>query len=243
MGLLKKTLLYISIVIIYIALIKTNQETQLDLTREDGLFENASAISFLFAFLIFTYLFNQSNHLNNLFFGKKTKRNVFYGLLALLFFISCGEEISWGQRIFGWSTPDSLLEMNAQQETNFHNIWLFQAYNSDGSSKTFMELLLNMGRLYTIFWMLYCVLIPVFCSISVQFKKLINHIGIPIVPLWISAFFVLNYVTFYGAVTIYDSELSKALEINEVKEAFQAIGFLLFSLYSLSLYKKHLANN
>jgi hypothetical protein len=242
MGLLKKTILYISIVIIYIAVIKTNPETQLELTREDGLFENTSAIAFLLAFLIFTYLFFQSKKLENLFFGKKTKRNVFYGLLAFLFLVSCGEEISWGQRIFGWSTPESLMEMNAQQETNFHNIWLFQSYNEDGSSKSFMELFLNMGRLYTIFWMLYCVLVPIVCSISVQFKKLINLIGIPIVPLWISAFFILNYVTFYGTISIFDSELSETNRINEVKEAFQAVGFLLFSFYSLSLYKKHLAN-
>jgi uncharacterized membrane protein len=33
-----------------------------------------------------------------------------------------GEEISWGQRILGWSTPDGLSELNEQGETNLHNI-------------------------------------------------------------------------------------------------------------------------
>lgn len=242
MGLLKKIALYISVIIIYIALIKTNAETQFNLTREDGLFENTSAISFFFAFLIFSYLFFQSKHLDNLFFGIKTKRNVFYGLLALLFLISCGEEISWGQRIFGWSTPETLMDMNAQNETNFHNLWLFQSYNKDGSSKSFMELFLNMGRLFTIFWMLYCVLIPLASFISVQIKKLVNYIGIPLVPFWVGGFFVLSYITFYATVTAFHSELDEANRINEVRESFQAVGFLLFALYSLSSYKKFIKN-
>jgi hypothetical protein len=33
-----------------------------------------------------------------------------------------GEEISWGQRIFGWTTPDALAEVNEQAETNLHNV-------------------------------------------------------------------------------------------------------------------------
>lgn len=33
-----------------------------------------------------------------------------------------GEEISWGQRIFGWGTPFGLRAVNYQGETNVHNI-------------------------------------------------------------------------------------------------------------------------
>ena len=40
--------------------------------------------------------------------------------LGALFIL--GEEISWGQRLFGWATPDALEEVNAQGETNLHNI-------------------------------------------------------------------------------------------------------------------------
>src|SRR5690606_21713097 len=96
--LFKKLDLYLSVIIIYIVLVNTSPETQFNLTREDGLFENTSAVAFFFACIIFAYLFFKSKNLNNLFFGIKTTRNVFYGLLALLFLISCGEEISWGQR-------------------------------------------------------------------------------------------------------------------------------------------------
>jgi len=44
----------------------------------------------------------------------------------LLFTLGCiyfgGEEASWGQHYFGWGTPEALAAVNAQQETNIHNI-------------------------------------------------------------------------------------------------------------------------
>jgi len=51
------------------------------------------------------------------------------GKVALLFlgfgvfYIVCaGEEISWGQRVFGWETPESFADANEQGETNLHNL-------------------------------------------------------------------------------------------------------------------------
>lgn len=42
-------------------------------------------------------------------------------LLALVLFMMAGEELSWGQRIFHWATPESYRVRNAQGETNLHN--------------------------------------------------------------------------------------------------------------------------
>lgn len=50
----------------------------------------------------------------------------------LLIIIACiyfaGEEISWGQHLFSWKTPESIKILNDQGETNFHNMssWLDQ---------------------------------------------------------------------------------------------------------------------
>ncbi|MCQ0111330.1 hypothetical protein SAMN04487906_0593 [Zhouia amylolytica] len=41
---------------------------------------------------------------------------------AILFFFGAGEEVSWGQRIFGIESSDFFLENNAQKETNLHNL-------------------------------------------------------------------------------------------------------------------------
>jgi hypothetical protein len=50
---------------------------------------------------------------------------ILYLLLALGTFFVAGEEISWGQRIFGWRTPEELQAINAQQEISVHNIYGF----------------------------------------------------------------------------------------------------------------------
>ena len=44
------------------------------------------------------------------------------GGLAALLLVMAMEEISWGQRLFGFATPDTLAQMNWQGEFNFHNI-------------------------------------------------------------------------------------------------------------------------
>lgn len=46
---------------------------------------------------------------------------------ALVCFLFMMEEISWGQRIFGWETPENLERINVQNETNLHNV--FQGAN------------------------------------------------------------------------------------------------------------------
>lgn len=49
-------------------------------------------------------------------------------LAALGCFYVAGEEISWGQHLLGWATPDVWQSVNDQQETNLHNTssWLDQ---------------------------------------------------------------------------------------------------------------------
>ena len=48
----------------------------------------------------------------------------FYALCSLAAVFIAGEEISWGQRILGFATPAELDAINAQGETNLHNIGL-----------------------------------------------------------------------------------------------------------------------
>lgn len=47
---------------------------------------------------------------------------VLFLAVALIMLFAGGEEVSWGQRIFGWETPRELIEVNDQGETNLHNI-------------------------------------------------------------------------------------------------------------------------
>ena len=60
------------------------------------------------------------------------QKNLWLTAWVVFFCLGCtyiaGEEISWGQHIFYWDTPEYWAEMNDQQETNLHNMssWLDQ---------------------------------------------------------------------------------------------------------------------
>lgn len=41
-------------------------------------------------------------------------------LLGAVYF--AGEELSWGQHVFQWATPETWRQLNPQQETNLHNV-------------------------------------------------------------------------------------------------------------------------
>lgn len=45
-----------------------------------------------------------------------------YAVVTLGVWFLTGEEISWGQRIFGWDTPEDVNAVNRQGETNLHNL-------------------------------------------------------------------------------------------------------------------------
>ncbi len=60
----------------------------------------------------------------NFLFHSKNKPHflkMWFGLAAICCFYVAGEEISWGQHIWDWATPDFWTEVNDQQETNLHN--------------------------------------------------------------------------------------------------------------------------
>ena len=89
------------------------------LYQEDGVFESLTAILFLVAaFLLVKAALSIRGQL------KESRRArwlvVYYLAAALVFFLYAMEEISWGQRIFGWGTPATFAD-NLQNETNLHN--------------------------------------------------------------------------------------------------------------------------
>ncbi len=53
----------------------------------------------------------------------------FYLVCAVVFLVVAGEEVSWGQRVFGIKTPEPLVSLNHQHETNVHNLLSRNALN------------------------------------------------------------------------------------------------------------------
>jgi hypothetical protein len=44
-----------------------------------------------------------------------------FAALGVAAFLVAGEEVSWGQHLFGWASPEVFAERNLQGETNLHN--------------------------------------------------------------------------------------------------------------------------
>lgn len=82
--------------------------------KEDGILEDITVLlaftsSCILLYIAWLYRFN--------------KRGVFVLMLALVLFLFGMEEISWGQRIFGWKTSQLMQAVNEQQENNLHNLF------------------------------------------------------------------------------------------------------------------------
>lgn len=85
------------------------------LAQEDGWIEWATVLGYLAASVLAAATALRRATLPRL------DRAALVGLAAFALFVG-GEEISWGQRLFGFRPPDVFLEQNFQQESNLHNL-------------------------------------------------------------------------------------------------------------------------
>jgi hypothetical protein len=205
------------------------QHVVIELGEEDSLIENAGAVAYLIAAALSLAAYISSKHATNTFFTLKTNRNVYFLLLALFFFICFGEEISWGQRVFGWSTPDGWKEINAQSETNFHNLWQFQGINPDGSMKSQLELFLYPGRLIILFWASYCVFVPLLFVYGTRARDFLRMSGLPIPSLAMAPLFVTCYLT----AKFFKEHLAPEWALHTLSELQEAGFATLFALLAL----------
>lgn len=100
-------------ILLFGALALANPQLYNALTYEDQLVENLSAVWYLLAgILLFVVASNEQRGL----------ARAIYIMVGIALVFIAGEEISWGQRIIGFATPDYLLDINDQEEFNVHNI-------------------------------------------------------------------------------------------------------------------------
>lgn len=93
------------------------------ITREDGPIEWATVFALLFlAVIVARRLLPPPSALPA--FGRLTG----WALVGLAI-ASAGEEISWGQRLFGFQTGETMEHLNLQHETNLHNLVPAELFN------------------------------------------------------------------------------------------------------------------
>lgn len=222
------------LVVSYSIFLIINPAEAIRLTREDALIESLGAIALLLASIITFYLYLKSKSPEKPYF-LKAKRNIFYLLISLFFFVCFGEEISWGQRIFQIDTPEALMVSNKQKELNVHNLEIFEPYDNDLTPKTGINKLITSEKLFAYFWLLYCVLVPLANEYIAGARNIFKKFHLPVIPLWIGILFILNHViskVFESMVMVKTNLLTGA--IMEVKETI--FTFLFFAACILLYY-------
>lgn len=107
--------------LLFLLLMKTNEELFMKIIREDSILEY---IQFFLYILSGIFTIKIVKRLIEL---KESKFKIIaFSLLAILFFFIAFEEISWGQRILNIETPDSIASNNAQGELTVHNLAALQ---------------------------------------------------------------------------------------------------------------------
>ena len=82
---------------------------------ENGFIELLQVVFLLISTILFYYFLKKNFN----YFKILLKSLIIFYFLGLLYYLF--EEISWGQHFFGWQTTQFFLNINTQNETNFHN--------------------------------------------------------------------------------------------------------------------------
>ena len=136
--------------------------------REDGFVEYGTA---LFLFVASFVLIMNARSLKARGARLALGCTLFY---ALLFFFAAGEEISWGQRIFGWETGETFQEINKQQETNVHNLIVPTPWGDFHLAKTLF------GPILTLIVLVYLAVLPLLYPRVGWIKLAANRIAVPV---------------------------------------------------------------
>ncbi|NMO13629.1 hypothetical protein HPC49_31225 [Pyxidicoccus fallax] len=137
--------------------------------------------------------------------------------LGLLFFLGAGEEISWGQRLFGWGTPEALAQVNVQQETNLHNL-------------AFMKGWLDAGRLFNLFTFGFVLVLPLAARAAPSLAARLERL-VPIPPLVLAVPFIVNQVASKAVPALFEKGYTGRFDfvqcVTELKETNLSILFVL----------------
>jgi len=171
---------------------------------EDGPVEYGTAVFLFVASLVL------AGHAGSLIGQGRKGAAVLMAFYALMFFLAAGEEVSWGQRIFGWESGEFFQENNYQDETNLHNLVVGGAQ----LAKTLF------GSFLTTVILIYLVVLPVLYSRTSWVPALANRLVAPM-P-WMH----------HGAIALVASIVIAVIDVNRKWEVYE----LIFSLLVVSIF-------
>lgn len=194
------------------ALYFIDRDIYIALAVEDGVAESLTAVFFLAAGIILIVAAAKSCRND-----RRLARQILPVGLGLFFVFIAGEELSWGQRIFHFSLPESMSGTTFFDDLSFHNL------------KIFGYPLLEGNRLLNMFVILFGIVGPLAAAGWSWIRKLIHRLNFPIAPLATAALFLFALLHGLGM-----SRVSKHWAPTEIKECLFSLGFLLAAISAAS---------
>ena len=186
--------------------------------KEDGFFEWLTALCYFISFLLLVLIY-------------KKNKNIFILFLGIVMFFGAGEELSWGQRIFGFATPEAVNQVNVQHEFNLHNTVLFDSRHLDMKLKTGIEKLFEMNFLLKLFFACFGILLPI-CIYHVKIiSNFIYKFKVPVPPISLGLFFSISWFLMKFSLTGNRSEGSVNRAGSEIAEFIGSYIMVIISLY------------
>ncbi len=149
--------------------------------------------------------------------------------IILVFSLGCAfiglEEISWGQHIFKWASPELFSNINLQKETNFHNLAILQGMHLMGQSTLYVILLRFVLYYGSLAWLF-------------RFRSKTLSIRDLVLPQW----FVSSYFCLVVIASFQTEIFGRAYTDGTDQEAFETIMSLGFLSVSLINYIKVVSN-
>ncbi len=199
--------------------------TVLWLIREDGLYESLGALASFAAGVTFLYLALPRDPRDA---ASKTSRRWWYALLGLGLVAMFVEEISWGQRVFGFATPDWLEGENRQREFNLHNLFLFNPrYDFN-----WLKLAWTVGAT------VYLGIFAVAAAASSRFRGALNRLRLPVAS-WPIGVLMLASCGWYLYYTEQAKQWGNHLAGHAVGETFEVVIELLFLALAVQCVHEH----
>ena len=184
------------------------------INTEDGIIEYGQALLFLVSCIVSVILAFR--------FPDQRNRTIMFSLFAVVFFVMVGEEISWGQRIFGFGVPEVMKNINVQHEFNIHNLF---GYFTD--------------HLFSAGLFIYGFIVPILARTNTFFRRLCAYIGLPVASMGLAIGFLMTSLMYDW--TIYRFlPTPRHLRIAELQELLASIAFclLMYESWLLTLNSK-----
>jgi hypothetical protein len=187
--------------------------------------ELGTSAFFLIAGIVFLYSFRQS-------------KSYFFLIFSFAFIFAAGEEISWGQQLLHFETPESIKAQNVQEEFNVHNLLVFNTGDHEHVSKTGLSRLLEFNFLFRLGCLVYGILFPLLNLSFPAFNAWMNRIKLPMPPLTLGIFFMINWLIFRLTLTLIKPDVQNQDYYNMASESFEGLAALSFLLISIHWFQK-----